>query len=140
MRNLSNVEIADFLNSFHLQNFLGIASADTVPVPLLNSKEHFSLIANLDKYGDPGTHFITLIGLPTCVLYIDTLGLPNYFSRTLWHCLTRLNRPLKSIYSMTEHVQTHESNMCGDFSAYFCIIFDKKNKEIKSRLDPFHHR
>jgi hypothetical protein len=61
--------------------FLGVFSSDTLPpMAAVPKRKRFSLVCNLSKAGEPGTHFVTVL----CnavedggrLLYIDSFGLP----------------------------------------------------------------
>lgn len=122
---LSNVQIEDFL--FPLtKSFRGVFSSDNIPptVELKGGGKKFSLICNLSKEREPGTHFVTVL-CPVgkqCVYYVDSFGLPPPPSTTttaegIEQFLKALGKT-EIIYS-TSCVQHSLSTFCG----YFAILF-----------------
>jgi hypothetical protein len=59
------------------EDFRGVFSADTIPVLQLLQYDTSSIVCNLSKVGERGSHFVTIICQPNRVLYIDSLGLPS---------------------------------------------------------------
>ena len=57
--------------------FDGIYSSDSIPHHL-TKKVHFTIICNLSPSNQIGSHFITIKAYPSYILYIDSIGLPNY--------------------------------------------------------------
>ena len=91
--------------------FKGVFSCDTIPVFGKNSR--FSVIVNLSRENQPGSHFISIYVNKTKAYYFDSLGLP---------CINRdISKYLKQ-YSVTSNVnqfQCLDSFFCG----YYCMLF-----------------
>ena len=71
-----NTYIDAVLKTCPLSRYKGVYSCDNVPGSLAKD-EYFNIICNLDKVGEPGSHFVAIIGRPEGVLYFDPLGLSN---------------------------------------------------------------
>ena len=135
-KTFSNFDVASFLNEINLEDFLGVAAADTVPIDLLNEEEHFTICVNLDPIKKKGSHFIVLVGCPTKILYIDSLGLPQYYSEILHTCIKSLNRPVKSLIKSEDRIQSWNSRFCAGYCALACCIYDRAY--ISNPLIPFY--
>lgn len=94
--------------------FHGVFSADTIPTNLLRYNQ-FSIVCNLSKAGEPGSHFISIIVFPNRVLYIDSFGLPCVVQDII-NFIRQLKRPIFYNY---QQVQDVSSPFCG----FYCILF-----------------
>ena len=74
---ITNIAIDQILSS--CGTFYGTFSADSIPRELA-TRTRFSIICNLSKINEVGTHFVTIIVYEKCVLYIDSFGLPCFNS------------------------------------------------------------
>jgi hypothetical protein len=102
--------------------FRGVFSADSIPSSLYRSRNiFFSIICNLDKQNEKGSHFISIICFPTHVLYIDSFGLPCY-TKDILYFMTALDRPV--LYNKTQ-VQSFDSDFCGFYCMLFVLYFEK---------------
>lgn len=126
----SNFDLASFLNKLNLSDFLGVAAADTIPLDVLNEESFFTLCVNQDPLAKKGSHFITLVGCPTEILYVDSLALPQYFSEPLYTCMTSLNRPVKTLMQEADRVQSWESKFCAGYCALVCAMYDRNYQPI----------
>jgi hypothetical protein len=109
---LTNIYIQNFLEQSS-KLFRGVFSANTI-YPGLLSLNNFSIVCNLSRYAEPGTHFVCILAYPNYVIYIDSFGL-ECSSSDINEFLVQLNRP---IYHSTTQVQAIVSNFCG----FFCIL------------------
>lgn len=96
------------------KNFLGVFSANTIPKKLTLLKE-FSIVCNLSKVGEKGSHFVTIVVQPNVTLYIDSLGLPPFVPE-ICSFLQQLRRQL---FYNPHQIQDSSSKFCG----FFCILF-----------------
>jgi hypothetical protein len=94
--------------------FKGVFSANSIPGFLTNC-ETFSIVCNLSRIEEEGSHFISIIASSSHVLYIDSLGLPCIIPE-ISSFLQKLSRPV--FYNVTR-VQDLSSKFCG----FFCILF-----------------
>jgi hypothetical protein len=113
----SNIYIDKTLHNIGTQRYMGIYSCDTIPQHIAALK-HFSIICNLDKFGEHGSHFITIVGQPTRILYIDPLGQPcnnQFIAKFLQDAQQQSNRKLEW---QTVAIQHPLSTFCG----YYCML------------------
>ena len=115
---LSNLQIENFLRRY-TTNFQGVFSCDNIPKKV-ERVTNFSIVLNLSKENELGTHFITVLKFPTEIWYIDSLGLwcENH------HILKFLNLFKTKIYFNKRQLQSLTSNKCGFYCILFCLHFD----------------
>jgi hypothetical protein len=121
---LTNIFIANFMREkSNCRNFEGVFSADTIPEERLLKLARFSIIANLSKAKEKGTHFVCVMKLSedSC-LYLDPLALNFTLHSHIKKFIGRLQcgQPL----ILAKPVQAVMSTKCGWFTIYFCMLFD----------------
>jgi hypothetical protein len=112
---LNNVEINEALKSI-CPSFRGVFSADNIP----NQIDSGSIICNLSRADEVGSHFVTIIIKPKYVRYIDTFGIPCQIDG-INRFLYQLNRLV--LYNSTQ-IQSLKSSFCGYFTMLFCLQND----------------
>jgi hypothetical protein len=105
-------------------NFEGVFSSDTLPRSMAK-KERFSAVVNLSTLEEPGTHFISIHGDRTCVLYLDSVGLPC-IADGICKFLATCGRPV--MYNKTA-VQHPASPYCGFYCILNVLALDDRNRE-----------
>lgn len=95
-------------------DFLGVFSANTIPAALLQHS-NFSIVCNLSGVEETGSHFISIINLDDCVLYLDSLGL----ACTVFEIGNFLRKLKKPVFYNSQQVQDVSSNFCG----FYCMLF-----------------
>lgn len=99
-------------NSVTNRYFYGVFAANKLPIPL----DHvFSLIVNLDKSGEPGSHWVAIFAKGVTAFYFDSLGLPPHVD-TIRDWLQR--NFLKVFWNPIQH-QRGDTSHCGGFAIYF---------------------
>ena len=96
------------------KNYFGVFSANSIPRELLKLKE-FSIVCNLSKVGEKGSHFVTIVVKPNFTLYIDSLGLPPFIPE-ICNFLKQLSH---QFFYNPHQIQHSSSKFCG----FFCILF-----------------
>lgn len=119
MSGLSNIFIDEFLIKY-CDTYCGIYASDNIPSQLLK-KARFSIIVNLSKRREKGSHYIAIICFPTYVLYIDSFGVPCYVN-TISNFLKSLNRPIKFNLKQIQH---NQSTFCGFFTILYVMYHEK---------------
>lgn len=94
--------------------FGGVYSADDIP-PSFSAKKNFIIIVNLGKKSTVEGHFVTLVGRPTYIKYIDSYGFPPFQSDVVTF-LNACNRPVRH---NKIQIQSVLSKKCG----FFAILF-----------------
>ena len=106
--------------------FRGVFSANTIPLVLTNC-ETFSLVCNLSKVEEEGSHFVSILASRSHVLYIDSLGLPCIV-KEISSFLQKLDRPV--FYNVTP-IQAVTSKFCGFYCILFILHHGRQNVQLK---------
>lgn len=120
MRGISNRDIQNFLLG-KVTHFQGVYSSNNIPRCIVGMKK-FTLICNHSKLGEPGSHFVTIVGFPNYMLYIDTFGQPCRI-KEISNFLNLFDRPIH--YNSTQ-IQSDLSYFCGFYSIMYVLYFEKR--------------
>ena len=118
------------------KNFCGVYSDDELPkVVHLFEKDNFTLVANLSKTSEPGSHFVVI-----AKTYLETVYMDSFGMKPLRQCEGIMeflrNSPVPVIYN-DRQIQDWDSHFCGFFSILFCFIYDDDpDTPIRERLHP----
>lgn len=125
---ITNLDIDNLLENCN--TFYGTFSCDAIPLTLI-TKMRFSIICNLSKKSELGTHFVTIIVFKTYALYIDSLGL-SCTNSDISNFLISLNR---SIFFNSVQFQNVNSIFCGFYAMLYVLYFDSnKNSQIMGKI------
>jgi hypothetical protein len=105
--------------------FCGVFSSDAVPEDLAERGSRFSLVCNLSREHEKGTHFVVVACTPRRVYYLDPTGLPctnTELLRFLAHCGRRRRR---LVYCNSKTIQHPLSSFCGFYALLFVLRFDR---------------
>lgn len=117
-RGISNIYINKILYRYDI-NFKGVYSSDTIPRKKLNNNE--SIIVNLSKIKQKGTHFIAIKIINNELYIADSLKL-QYYNKYIMSYIKRYNIvhyapfPIQSLYSI----------YCGFFAMSFVMYSNNK--------------
>ena len=114
---ISNVYIDTILKGLNVKNFLGTFSSDTLPKQAV-SMENFSLVTNLSRKTEKGTHFVAIIKRNHTLLYLDSLALSINLHQDILNFVTSI-RNVETISTLKNACQNFNSVHCG----FFCILF-----------------
>lgn len=92
--------------------FKGVFSCDTIPKKKMKNNE--SIIVNLSKYNEKGTHFIVFMIINKKLHIIDSLNLLKY-NKYISRYIKKYN---KHVYP-SFRIQDYNSEFCG----FFCMSF-----------------
>jgi hypothetical protein len=120
---VSNLYIQDAAKTFCSDDFAGVFSSDAIPESL-HKRERFNAVCNLSRLGEEGTHFVTLVGRPAAVLYIDTFGLPCH-NDDIGQFLQRCGRPVLFNF---RRIQSTTSAHCGLFALMYVMFYDRRRE------------
>jgi hypothetical protein len=121
MVGLTNIEVENLGKQLLGNLFVGVYPADSAPKN--KSMINKSVIFNLSKHTEPGSHYIAVLFLRNKILYFDSYGksLKNKYIRKT---LKKFNLP---IFYHTQSIQDPNSIYCSLFAlAYLKAI--QKNK------------
>lgn len=113
---LTNSYVSGILKK-HTDYFTGINKLS----PRLHNESRFSTVTNIDG------HFITIIGFPEKILFIDSFGLPPQDERIL-NFLDSDERPC----FINEITYQHPlSVFCGYFTMYFILYTERQHHNLR---------
>lgn len=127
---LCNAFIEKFLQSY-CKYFQGVYSSNTIPQDLKN-KETFSIVVNLSRNDESGSHFITILKHEDNLFYLDSLKLPP--KEEILNSV--FIEKISSLKTISTQIQSVDSNFCGFYCILFCLFQDKIT--AKSRLPKFY--
>lgn len=105
------------------ERFIGVFSADCIPKDLGNWSR-FIVIINLGRRGRSVGHFVTIVGRPSSIHYLDSYGLPP-FQPDVVRFLESCHRP---VHHNREQIQSITSQHCGLYAILFACVADGKEK------------
>ena len=115
MPGVTNGYLQDIGKEIIGKTFLGSFPCDIQPNP--RRKKTFSVIFNISKHNEKGTHFVAIFADETRLLYFDPLG-NACKNKYILSFLSKhnLNRKIRKKFPK---IQSNESIFCG----YYCIGF-----------------
>ena len=108
---ISNIYIDQLMKKISW-SFRGTFSCNNIPI---FNDENFSLIVNLSREGEIGTHFIAIIISSNQILYFDSFGIQNT-NDDIKKYLKKYKRKISYSKNQIQHLS---SSHC----AFFCISF-----------------
>jgi hypothetical protein len=129
----SNIFLSDFLNRFKWDHFQGVFSSDSIP-NTLKDMTNFSIICNLSRKDEKGTHFISIIKRGENILYLDPLAIYINLNDDIPKFIASCN--CTDIIKLDHPIQSNSSWYCGYFTLFFLLFFNK-NIDCRSKLEQF---
>ncbi len=131
-RGISNRYINKILYVACPTTYKGCWSSDNVPFSVLSRFNNYSLVINLSKRSERGTHFITILVTEKKFWLIDSLSLFN-IPQHLNQQLRKYLHPGRKCIRLPKHEwQSVESVFCGFYCIYSCIFFQKQTTRDKT--------
>jgi hypothetical protein len=130
----SNFFIKDMLTLFEWSEPIGVFASNNIPNQLLE-EENFTIVCNLSRIQETGTHFISLIKRGNRMIYIDPLGIYIELNNDISSFIEKCNPSI--LYKIKEGIQDIEKSF---FCGLFCIYFSLDNNPLLERppnLMPF---
>ena len=126
-KGLTNTLIRNFCFKTCTEDFKGLFSADRIPKKLC-VYPRFIIVVNLGKREEranvsdlPVGHFVTIVGTPHAVYYLDPYGLPCMQENVL-HFLRECRR---EVLENSRQIQDYDSVYCGMYSILFAKYADR---------------
>jgi len=127
MSGLTNNQLEKLAKKKLGKSFLGVYPCDAKPKNIKN-RSNISLIFNLSKHNEKGTHYIAVYIKSKEILYFDSYGkkLTNKYIKSR---LKKLNKP---ILYQTKKIQHKDSIFCG----FYCLAYlhSVQNLQLPIRL------
>ena len=102
-------------------NYLGCFSSNNLP---LKKVKKSSLVCNLSKNTEEGTHFVAIIIDDEKIFYIDSFGIPPYISGII----SFIKNQHKKLYYLHNQIQPKKSVFCAFYAIMF--VLSSENKDI----------
>lgn len=113
----------DFLGKQFLKhNFLGVFPRDCLPTHKIKVEKPYSLIINMDKSKDPGSHFVLMYVKHQNIYYFDSYG----FGPLHQEILDFKKKQKCSLSFNVQQIQSENSYFCGLFCFGFLLAKDRK--------------
>ena len=103
-----------------LKKFLGCFPAD---LPPKTNKSNFSLIFNLSKHNEEGSHYIAIHSTTKKIIYFDSFGQP--IKNKLIKSFVRKHLKRKKFLFNKVKIQDDQSSFCGIFCLSFLACQEK---------------
>lgn len=111
--------------------FLGVYPCDALPS--INKLKTFSIIFNLSKHDEEGTHFVSFVFKNNTLFYFDSLG-AKLSNINLVKFVKKISP--KRFIQLDTRIQDNTSNFCGFFCLSFIAAF-KNNISLKNFFNIF---
>lgn len=123
MSGLTNNQLEKIAKKYLGKHFLGVYPCDASPKIGKNIKK-MSIIFNLSKHDEPGSHYVAVIRKKNSIYYFDSYGkkLTNFHIKMFLHQFG-----LKIFYH-TQQIQARNSIFCGFYCLAYLIFVTKKFK------------
>lgn len=130
MVGLTNIEVENIGKKLLGNLFVGVYPADSIPN--IKNMTNKSIIFNLSKHTEPGSHYIAVYFKRTKILYFDSYG-KSLTNKYIKKNLKKYKRP---IFFHTRSIQEPNSIFCGLFAlAYLKAV--QKNKTSPNNFYKF---
>lgn len=131
---LSNIELEKLAQQVLGKQFLGVYPCDSTPKN--SHKKSFSVIFNLSKHDENGTHFVAILKKNNSIFYFDSFGknCDNEF------ILNFINSLSDNYYFNNFQIQTQTSIFCGIFCLGFLLSCQKLNYKPEEYLNMFYFK
>ncbi len=130
MSGITNKDLEKLCYMFFKKDFLGVFPCDVLPT---SKKCNISVIFNLSKHNEAGTHFIAIIKNQKKTIFFDSYG-KSCNNESILKYLKQLNLPVE--YNKSQ-IQADTSSLCGYFCFYFLYNCFLKNKSLPFLIQKF---
>ena len=129
---LSNIELEKLAQQMLGKNFIGVYPCDSTPKNI--NKKIFSVIFNLSKHDENGTHFVAILKKNNDIFYFDSFG-KNCYNEFI---LKFINSLSNTYYFNNFQIQNQSSIFCGIFCLGFLLACQKLNYKPEEYLNMFY--
>ena len=124
MTGITNKDLEILCRKYLNKNFLGVYPCEAMP----NFKKQIcSIVFNLSKHDEEGSHFIAIILKHKKIIYFDSFG-KKCDNKYLKKILENIRLPIE--YNL-DQIQDEKSTLCGYFCFYFLFICSLQNKSLQ---------
>ncbi len=119
MVGLTNKQLEDLGKKILGNSFLGVYPSDSIPN--INNKFNVSVIFNLSKHTEPGTHYVAILIKKNKIYYFDSYG-KKLTNKYIKKNLKPFNLP---IFYHNRNIQEKNSIFCGFFALSYLKAIQK---------------
>lgn len=137
---LSNIYIDCLLRKTAPARYRGTFSCNNIPIDIAHLP-YFSIICNLAKAGERGSHFVTLVGQPDQIIYIDPLAMPctnpdiTKFINDARSLPQGGERRQRYFRHQVLPIQNRLSKYCGFYCIMYVLFYERDNHIIMPTFD-----
>jgi len=129
---LTNIELEKLSKTILGRNFLGVYPCDSFPE--IKNRKSFSLIFNMSKHNERGSHFVSVLKINQNVFYFDSYG-----KKCSNNFILLFLKSLSDTYFFNSfEIQPYSSIFCGVYSLGFLVSSQKFNLPVESFLSLFY--
>lgn len=130
MSGITNKDLEKLSRLFLNKNFLGVFPCDVIPN---SNKDNMSVIFNLSKHNEKGSHFIAIIKRLKKIIYFDSFG-KECDNEDIRKYLRKFNLHIE--YNK-EQIQDNSSSLCGYYCFYFLYFCFMQNRSLAAFIKKF---
>jgi hypothetical protein len=130
MSGLTNGQLEQLAKKKLGKQFLGVYPCDAKP-KFNKKRTNISIIFNLSKHNEKGTHYIAIIIKPKNIYYFDSYG-KKLTNKNITSFLKNFN---KTIYYQTKKIQHNDSIFCG----FYCLAYLHAIQNLKIPITQFYN-
>jgi hypothetical protein len=123
MSGITNRDLEKLCKQFLDKNFLGVYPSDALPQ---SNKPIQSVIFNLSKHDEEGSHFIAILKTPRKIFYFDSFG-KDCSNENIKKFILNFN--IKIEYNKFQ-IQNDTSSLCGYYCFYFLHTCSLKRRSL----------
>ena len=128
---LTNEDLEKMSKKILGNNFLGVFPCDSTPET--SRKKNFSVIFNLSKHNENGTHFVAILKTKKSLIYFDSYG-KICDNKYILYFLKKHS----SVYTFNNfQIQSSTSFFCGIYCLGFLLACQKLNFSLETFLNYF---
>lgn len=133
MVGLTNQDVENLGKKLLGSKFMGVYPADSIPnIRSVNNK---SIIFNLSKHTEPGSHYVAILFKNNAIYYFDSYG-KKLTNVSIKKTLKRFQLP---VFYYTRSIQDPDSIFCGLFSLSYLNAIQKKKMKPNEFYKLFNH-
>ena len=119
----TNAFLLEMLNLFPWSESCGVYASNEMPASL-SCQERFSIICNLSRADQPGTHYVSIIRRGDSILYLDPLALYMELNNDITQFINNCN--VSEVIKLDKALQHPKSWFCGYFTLFFLLHFNPR--------------
>ena len=129
----TNYFLLDMLSKFQWDHKFDVVASNELQTKI-SGNEDFTLICNLSRREEGGSHWISLIRRGDTIYKLDPLLLDFEINPDISSFIASKHVQTKTLRHPIQHPKSY---YCGLFCLYFCLCFNKRVMDICHKFEPF---